>query len=357
MVTVTETQTRAAPAPVFPDPRARVLGCFLGGAVGDALGAPVEFLSTAEIRARFGDVGVTGYGATPGSITDDTQMSLFTAEGLLDAGDDLRSRYLVELAPHLHAAYRRWFLTQVREGPVLPRVARPSLPSGALIDRAELYAWRAPGNTSLSALMSGRRGSLATAINDSKGCGGVMRVAPVGLAAGIDPFTVAAEAASITHGHPTGFLSAGAFATVVAELFRGRSLPDAIAHAIDRLGRFRGRAETMRAIRAAVELAEREPDPTPEVVEQLGGGWVGEEALAIALYAALTANDFESGVLTAVNHSGDSDSTGAIAGNLLGTQLGVDAIPTTFLDHLAERPVVQAVAEDFAGLVLTPSGR
>ena len=330
----------------------RVLGCFLGGAVGDALGADIEFLSTGEIRARFGASGVTGYAGGTGSITDDTQMSLFTAEGFLDAGADLRSGYLVLLAPHLHAAYRRWLLTQVRGGPVPPPVEQPSLASGALTDRAELYAVRAPGSTCLAALRSGRRGSLATAINDSKGCGGVMRVAPVGLVSGIDPFTVAAEAASITHGHRSGYLSAGTLAVVVAEVFAGTPLPAAIDVAVNRLGRFRGHDETLRAVRAAVDLAEREPTPTPELVEQLGGGWVGEEALAIALYAALTADDLVAGVLVAVNHSGDSDSTGAIAGNILGAHLGAGAIPGPLLDALAERALVEEVAEDFADHVL-----
>lgn len=332
--------------------RDRVLGCFLGGAVGDALGADIEFLSTGEIRARFGVGGVTAYVGGQGSITDDTQMTLFTAEGLLDAGSDLRSGYLALLAPHLHAAYRRWLLTQVRAGPVPPPLERPSLASGALVDRPELYAVRAPGSTCLAALRSGRRGSLATAINDSKGCGGVMRVAPIGLVSGIDPFTVAAEAASITHGHPSGYLSAGALAVIVAEVFAGTPLPEAVDLAMDRLGRFRGHDETLRAVRAAVELAGREPRPTAEVVEQLGGGWVGEEALAIAIYAALTAEDLAAGILVAVNHSGDSDSTGAIAGNILGAHLGAGAIPGALLDQLVERPVVQEVAEDFADHVL-----
>jgi ADP-ribosylglycohydrolase len=59
-------------------------------------------------------------------------------------------------------------------------------------------------------------------------------------------------------------------------------------------------------------------DATPEIVEQLGGGWVAEEALATALFCALKATNFAEGVLLAVNHSGDSDSTGSLTGNLLG---------------------------------------
>ena len=79
----------------------------------------------------------------------------------------------------------------------------------------------------------------------------------------------------------------------------------------------------------------------------MGEGWVGEEALAIALYSALSASDdFARGVLLAVNHSGDSDSTGAITGNLLGLSLGIEAIPSQWLDELELRAEIQAVAED-----------
>lgn len=66
----------------------RLTGCMLGGAVGDALAAPVEFMSLPNIRAQFGSAGVTdyapGYGRI-GAVTDDTQMPLWTADGLLHA--------------------------------------------------------------------------------------------------------------------------------------------------------------------------------------------------------------------------------------------------------------------------------
>ena len=75
---------------------------------------------------------------------------------------------------------------------------------------------------------------------------------------------------------------------------------------------------------------------------------VAEEALAISRYCALSAQDFESGVVLAVNLDGDSDSTGAITGNLLGAQFGVEAIPLRWLDALELREVIQAVADDLA---------
>jgi ADP-ribosyl-[dinitrogen reductase] hydrolase len=80
----------------------------------------------------------------------------------------------------------------------------------------------------------------------------------------------------------------------------------------------------------------------------LGEGWVGEEALGIALICALTAVDFADGVRMAVNHSGDSDSTGAICGAILETQLGRDAIPERWLRDLEHCDVIDQLATDLA---------
>ncbi|MGI6350542.1 MAG: 50S ribosomal protein L21 [Armatimonadota bacterium] len=200
-----------------------------------------------------------------------------------------------------------------------------------------MNAQRAPGNTCLNALMSDRMGTIKEPINSSKGCGGVMRVSPVGLVfRARQAFAVGAECAAITHGHPCGYLSAGALAMVVAELMEGAELPAAIATARAELANWDGYEETLAALDAGVGLAKK-GRPEPEDLETLGGGWVGEEALAIALCAALAANDLPDGLRLAANHSGDTDSTAAIAGSVLGAQHGVDAIPTGWLDALELR--------------------
>jgi ADP-ribosylglycohydrolase len=105
--------------------------------------------------------------------------------------------------------------------------------------------------------------------------------------------------------------------------------------------------EIERALRAAIDRAEDDPELVPEDIEAFGGGWVAEEALAIAVFVALCANSFEEGVLAAVNHSGDSDSTGAIAGNLLGAMYGVDAIPATWLGRLELRNEIDSLVDDW----------
>jgi ADP-ribosylglycohydrolase len=111
------------------------------------------------------------------------------------------------------------------------------------------------------------------------------------------------------------------------------------------LQRKEGHAETWRALVAAYRLAER-GKPSAEALEGLGGAWVGEEALAISVCCALTAADFGDGVLRAVNHSGDSDSTGAITGNLLGALWGEAAIPARWLEGLELRGEISRLADD-----------
>jgi ADP-ribosylglycohydrolase len=321
--------------------RDRYRGCLLGGAVGDALGAAVERLSLAEIRSSLGPGGVAGYvpahGRT-GAITDDTQMTLFTAEGLLRDRRRPPGRRAAPAA--IWRAYQRWLATQSAGD------GRNDGGDGGgwLIGQDFLWQRRGPGFTCLTALSDGRPGSAADPANDSKGCGGVMRVAPVGLASD-DPFTVGVQAAALTHGHPSGYLAAGAFALMIRELASGLDLPGAVQKAVGRLSQADGGEEAAEALRAAVRAAEHGPLGA-DMICVLGEGWVAEEALAIATHCALTASGFRSGVLHAVNHSGDSDSTGAICGNLLGVILGAGAIDDDLLGDLEGRGVISQVADD-----------
>ena len=84
-----------------------------------------------------------------------------------------------------------------------------------------------------------------------------------------------------------------------------------------------------------------------DALRELGQGWVAEETLAIAIYCALKyEQDFEKAIIAAVNHSGDSDSTGAVTGNILGAHLGLKAIPHKFLCDLELRDTILEIADD-----------
>ena len=323
--------------------RGHFRGCLLGGAVGDALGAAVEFKTLEEIRTEFGPAGIRDYGVAygrTGAITDDTQMTLFTGEALLRA-EHCRVRdpacRTADVAWH---AYLRWLRTQ---GEVVQPRGLPD-EDGWLVGVKGLHSRRAPGVTCLAALRKGRMGTIRDPLNDSKGCGGVMRVAPAGFVPG-QPFRLGCELAALTHGHPTGWLAAGYLAQLVHEVAVGASLAEGAARALEVLERQPGHEETSGAIRRALALAHSERE-APEDLETLGPGFVAEEALAIALLAALRATGFEQGVLLAVNHSGDSDSTGSIAGNLLGLLHGEQGIPATWLERLELRDLIAGVATD-----------
>ncbi|WP_239127416.1 ADP-ribosylglycohydrolase family protein [Asanoa siamensis] len=178
-------------------------------------------------------------------------------------------------------------------------------------------------------------------------CGAVMRSAPFGF----DPrwtiervFDVAVACAVQTHGHPSGYLAAGAFAAITyALVVDGRDLPEAVEVALDLVGRRPAHGEVTAALTAALAL---DRAVTPERVETLGGGWVAEEALAIGVYAALAhPDDVRRALRAAVNHSGDSDSTAAIAGHLLGAWHGEEALPADWVARVERRDAILAMGD------------
>lgn len=312
--------------------RNRCLAALLGGAVGDAFGYAVEFDRLEAIRRRHGPRGLREPVLDHGRlvVSDDTQMTLFTLEGILRAlgrpGADM-SAFVREI----RRAYLDWLYTQEPE-------TSPGRPiAGRLAFEPTLQALRAPGNTCLSALREGGWGSFDRPINESKGCGAVMRVAPVALACfGLDEdrlYELAARSAALTHGHPTGYASAGALAVILASLLAGRDLRDAVSDALTVLDNRQGQ-EVIAALVSALALAGGgTADPAADAA-RLGEGWIGEEALAIAVYAALVGRDYREVIAIAANHDGDSDSTAAIAGQLHGAWKGLAQIPHAWVRRL-----------------------
>lgn len=314
----------------------RLEGCLLGGAMGDALGYPIEFMNMDSIHRDIGPEGVTKM-SVPGLISDDTQMTLFTAEAVLSGRPES------EWIDTVHLAYLRWYYTQTEE-----KVGPEQDFTAGLLKEDRLFRWRMPGNTCMHMLSLGRTGSMNHPYNMSKGCGGIMRVAPCAVMS--DPFLRACEAAAITHDHPSGYLSAGAFAQILAGLMAEHTLEESIAEARARLVTFPGHEEVLAQIDSAVELSATNPGDEGQL-ETLGGGWVGEETLGIALYCALSyPDDFEKALLLAVNHSGDSDSTGAVCGNIMGMKLGAGAWPEKWRKYLELNELIGGMGRQLAEL-------
>lgn len=330
-------------------------GCLIGGAAGDALGYTVEFMHENQIISKYGNDGITEYELKNGvaEISDDTQMTLFTANGLLFGTTRGMTRGIMgDYESYIQIMYQNWYKTQTETYPIQEEYL-----CSWLMNIPSLFSRRAPGNTCLSAIKHGADGSTARPINDSKGCGGVMRVAPIGLyfADKNQPFEVSdklgAEAAALTHGHDLGYIPAAALVHIIRTLLEESvSLKDAVKESIDAMRKLFPAAkhidEFTSIMEKAIMLSETASDDLT-AIHQLGEGWVAEETLAIAVYSALKyERDFDKAIRTAVNHNGDSDSTGAVCGNILGTYLGYDAIPKKYKEHLELHDIIMEIADD-----------
>ena len=324
--------------------RDRIRGSLMAGAAGDALGYAVEFMSRGSILAKYGFRGIAKFNLTregKALISDDTQMTLFTACGMLMG---VTRGYMRGIGgrpeKYVDKAYLDWYYTQTGKN------SRPSVTW--LRNLPELAHRRAPGNTCLSACESLFQGKEVH--NNSKGCGGIMRVAPMALlmagywARGKCPYHVfemdeaGAEVAAVTHKHPLAFLPA---AMLTHLIFRVISMEEAEVKAsitnialetIEALSYiYKGEYEEHKRILTnltltALSLAANDKSDA-ENIRLLGEGWTGEEAWAIALYCAVRHIDnIEDALIAAVNHDGDSDSTGAVCGNIMGAIYGYEAI-------------------------------
>lgn len=333
-------------------------GCLLGGAAGDALGYPIEFYREDEIFEEYGENGLQEFDLcfdkTKAVFSDDTQMTLFTAEGILHAKNPY-DRFDFILG--MFDAYQAWYRTQFpKKWPQKEKIELCSIP--------ELNQRRAPGNTCISALQSKRIGSIEEPLNNSKGCGGVMRVAPIGLFYSPDKQSIettdlfGARAAALTHGHPMGYLSAAGLVHIVnLAIYKPEmTLNEIVNDMLTTVPKIFNEnspefcADFKSLIEKAVTLANQKDEIRDlDAIHQLGEGWVGEETLAIAIYCALRhEDDFDKALTASVNHNGDSDSTGAVTGNILGAYKGVQAIPQKYLEKLELREVIEKTAEKLA---------
>ena len=329
--------------------RDRICGSLMAGAAGDALGYTVEFMSRNSILAHYGAKGITEFELSSDGkalVSDDTQMTLFTANGML-MGITRGAMRGVGGRPedYVNGAYLDWYYTQTGKK---KKMLTNDFHYTWLRDLPELAHNRAPGNTCLSACESLFRGEKVH--NNSKGCGGIMRVAPMALLmAGywsrgkgfydvVSMDEAGAKIAAVTHKHPLAFLPAAMLTHLIYRLIRmdENETKTRIAEiALETVGAldniYKGEySEDKRYLaeltRKAVELAAGN-DSDAENIRRLGEGWTGEEAWAIALYCAVRHVDsIEDAIIAAVNHDGDSDSTGAVCGNIMGAIYGYEAV-------------------------------
>ena len=329
--------------------RDRIRGSLMAGAAGDALGYTVEFMSRKNILAQYGNKGITTFDLTSDGkalVSDDTQMTLFTACGMLMG---VTRGYMRGIGgqpeKYVDGAYLDWYYTQTGKK---KKMLTDDFHYTWLRDLPELAHRRAPGNTCLSACESMFQGKEVQ--NNSKGCGGIMRVAPMALlmagywSRGKSPYNVqqmdeaGGEVAAVTHKHPLAFLPSAMLTHLIYRVIRMEetevkaNIADIALETINALDNiYKGEYEEDKRYlanltRMAVTLAANDKSDA-ENIRLLGEGWTGEEAWAIALYCAVRhVGSMEDALIAAVNHDGDSDSTGAVCGNIMGAIYGYEAM-------------------------------
>jgi len=304
--------------------RDRARAMILGLALGDALGWPVEFMSRPEIIVRYGRLGIQAP-PDPAMYTDDTQMTVAVAEALIEAGHrDLDV---------LMGAVARNFIGWKRD---------PTTPQ------------RAPGATSIRGVNALERGApwREAGVRDSKGCGSCMRVAAVGYVYQHDTGrlqTVARAQGVLTHRHPTADAACMAAAYLVKLALDGVEPAEYPRRILKFTG---GYAPEFDAAIERVEAALDWPDAEAAlntIGPTRGGGWIAEEAVAMALYCVLRhPDDYVAAVRLGANITGDSDSVASIAGGILGARLGTAALPGDWLERLENRAGLVDVADRLA---------
>jgi ADP-ribosylglycohydrolase len=293
-------------------------GCLLGGATADA----------------------KGYGAKEGGkdlVSDNTQLTCFTVDGLIWADERAIRRGVYAYIPCLFYAYQKWYYTQTGS---LADKNYEFLLRGEILEWEALFARRGTGQTSMTALagsIKNKYGTLKNRINNSKGCGSVIRVAPIGMYFWKNDemaFRIGAESGALTHGHIDAILSSGYLAAFVANIIAGASMKEAVTGALGRLREQNGHEDCAAIIEKAIELSTGNL-PVNRAMETIGEGYTAEEAAALAIFLALRyVDDFDGAILAATTFKGNTDSIAPIVGNALGAYHGVSVIPRKWVNEV-----------------------
>lgn len=319
-------------------------GCLIGGAIGDALGYPVEFYSKNRILKKYGSIGITelSQAGNPAVISDDTQMTLFAENAIIYS-----MKNGVDINKSLWFAYEEWLSTQG----YTKKSVDISNPKMYIYKDKRLHAARAPGETCLNAIKNSLHGGrMALPINSSKGCGTVMRAAPFGLMNEISTeriSEISANDSALTHGNKFAWASSSVLSQIVFYIVHKNTKRDYMLQDVLDNIYYLPYCNLKNKLSYVSNMATSEISDE-EAIKEIGEGWVAEEALSIALFCAIRyQNDFRAAICASVNHSGDSDSTGSICGNILGAWLGFDEISKSFnLDYLEMKDLIIRLADD-----------
>ena len=318
--------------------RDKIRGCLWGVAIGDALGMPVEFKSIEAIHSIYGDDGIQNLRENA-IWTDDTEMTFAVTKSLLRLGkvEEIKDLNEDTIGQTIAQEFINW-------------LDNPGY---------------APGITTSNSVnflkVNGAKKWMLSGANNSKGCGTVMRAAPLGLwfAKSLAPelslldgpfhkllFNESTRQSEITHGHKAATAAALAGSYAVALAINGVS-PDKMINPIEKYCNHIHSDFENAMLRLKTSLVQRKDgtfDTDLKAISYIGQGWVGDEAFVMALYSAIQhTNDIKTCLRTSVNHSGDSDSVACIAGSILGAFHGMSIIPKDWVDCLAEKKRMESL--------------
>lgn len=347
--------------------RQTYLGCLLGLAVGDAMGYTVDHKSWAKIQADYGPNGLMGYDLVNGyaDVTSYTQLAAFTCNGLLlgITWGRMRGR-MAPYVRYIAMADQEWCYSQRAWG-------RPSKTYCWLMHEPELCRRRCMDTRMMDTITNSRPGTPEERVNQFQNPGALTTALGVGLF--FDPERMeqekidrlGAEAVALTHGSPLAFLTGAALAHIISRCTYAPELPlrelyqETLEMLESRYGHeYSQTYEICGWIRQALYYVDTPTLSPQESMERLQCDNAAQ-VLAGAVYATLFCNgDFDAAVIAAVNHSGRSAATGALAGAILGARMGEEALPKFYLECLEPVDILRELAEDiFQGCPMSKSSR
>lgn len=326
-------------------------GCLLGMAVGDAMGAPVDGKRYSDICEMYGPAGLLGYDSANGlaEITSYSQVALFTANGML-ASTARGQTAAAPLMKYITGALKEWARVQHLPGSPDKRICW-------LSHIPQMRRRRCMDPRTLDALTRDVLGTPQNPANQGAGPGTLTAAIPVGLFFHPDRMgfpdigLLGAQTVALTHGDPLAFLSGAVLAYAVAGIVHDPQCPMEAqflqaAEAVAAQFAMPASSRLQAMIHDAVALARNPHIPPVQAMERLECN-TAAQVLSGAVYAIVSSNgDFDTAMITAVNHSGKSAAVGAVTGALLGASHGDEALPSFYLDCLDCDSVIRELAED-----------
>ncbi|MCM1055664.1 MAG: ADP-ribosylglycohydrolase family protein [Bacteroides sp.] len=335
-------------------------GAVIGSAIGDAFGYPLMKLSFEEICETFEKKGAMELAVSRKTktalLTEATQMSLFTADGILWAHNERVSDENAAVANYVFYSYQMWLYMQTKTIAgaeyewLFDKKRNPNLSS--LLKSKGLGRSRRLNDVNVDALLEAKNnnfGTLNKKVNENKDAGAVKRVVTAGLFYGQSPdmaFRMGCDIGAITHSHPDGYLPCGVYAAVVAELMTDKSVEEAVNNAMALLAAYPENENTYNMLQTAIDLAGNEDIDPQEGIGELGDGLSAVSCLAIAVYSAIVhQTNFKFAIELAANHDGDSAACGAITGGILGVWYGLKKLPKPWIKKMQYLNLMETVSD------------